>query len=40
MEAGEQPGEWKSMYTNMENNGAPWQFPAADRLGWAAPAKS
>jgi ferredoxin len=40
MEAGEQPGEWKSMYTNMENNGAPWQFSAADRLGWAAPAKS
>jgi ferredoxin len=40
MEAGEQPGEWKSMYTNIENNGAPWQFPAADRLGWAAPAKS
>lgn len=40
MEAGEQPGEWKSMYTNIENNGAPWQFPAADRLGWAAPSKS
>ena len=22
------------MFTNVENNGAPWQFPAADRLKW------
>jgi len=40
MEAGDQPGEWKSMYTNVENNGAPWQFPAADRLGWATTSQS
>jgi Fe-S oxidoreductase len=40
MEAGLQPNEWKSMYTNIENNGAPWQFPAADRLGWAESSKN
>jgi len=22
------------MFTNVENNGAPWQFSAADRLNW------
>jgi len=22
------------MFTNIENNGAPWQFSAADRLNW------
>jgi hypothetical protein len=22
------------MFNNIENNGAPWQFPAADRLKW------
>jgi hypothetical protein len=22
------------MFGNVENNGAPWQFPAADRLNW------
>jgi len=23
------------MLTNIENNGAPWQFAQADRLNWA-----
>jgi len=23
------------MFTNVENNGAPWAFPQADRLKWA-----
>jgi len=22
------------MFTNVENNGAPWQFSPADRLNW------
>jgi hypothetical protein len=22
------------MFTNIENNGAPWQFAQADRLNW------
>jgi hypothetical protein len=35
MEAGEMPSEWALMQGNIENNGAPWAFPAADRLAWA-----
>ncbi len=35
MEASQVPSEWALMFGNIENNGAPWQFPAADRLGWA-----
>jgi hypothetical protein len=31
-QAGEQ---LNSMFTNVENNGAPWAFPAADRTKWA-----
>lgn len=27
--------EWMSMNTNIENNGAPWQFSPEDRLKWA-----
>jgi hypothetical protein len=23
------------MFTNIENNGAPWQFSPSDRLNWA-----
>ncbi|MFM8978050.1 MAG: 4Fe-4S dicluster domain-containing protein, partial [Bacteroidota bacterium] len=37
MEAGEMPSEWALMQGNIENNGAPWAFPAADRLAWAQP---
>ena len=28
------PSELNMMFTNVENNGAPWQFSAADRLNW------
>jgi heterodisulfide reductase subunit C len=34
MEAGEMPSEWVLMQSNIENNGAPWAFPAADRGAW------
>lgn len=36
MEESNAPGEWASMFANMENNGAPWQFSQQDRLKWAA----
>lgn len=35
MEASQVPSEWGLMFGNIENNGAPWQFPAADRFSWA-----
>jgi len=35
MEKSEAPAELNSMFTNLENNGAPWQFPAVDRGNWA-----
>ena len=34
MEKSEAPAELNSMFTNMENNGAPWQFPPSDRANW------
>ena len=34
MEESAAPTELNMMFTNVENNGAPWQFPAADRLKW------
>ena len=34
MEESAAPNELNMMFTNVENNGAPWQFPAADRLKW------
>ena len=34
MEESAAPTELNSMFTNVENNGAPWQFPAVDRLNW------
>ena len=34
MEQSAAPTELNIMFTNVENNGAPWQFPAADRLNW------
>ena len=34
MEEASAPAELNMMFTNVENNGAPWQFPAADRLKW------
>jgi heterodisulfide reductase subunit C len=35
MEEGSAPGELKAMFSNIENNGAPWQYSAEDRLLWA-----
>ena len=34
MEQSSAPTELNNMFSNIENNGAPWQFPAADRLKW------
>jgi heterodisulfide reductase subunit C/nitrate reductase gamma subunit len=35
MEEASAPGELKSVFSNIENNGAPWQFSPEDRLLWA-----
>ena len=35
MEEASAPGELKAMFNNIENNGAPWQYSAEDRLNWA-----
>ena len=34
MEKAEAPNELNAMFTNMENNGAPWQFSPSDRANW------
>ena len=34
MEESKMPAELMTMSTNIENNGAPWQFAAADRANW------
>ena len=34
MEQSVAPTELNGMFTNIENNGAPWQFAQADRLNW------
>ncbi|MDB0057982.1 (Fe-S)-binding protein [Salibacteraceae bacterium] len=34
MEKSAAPAELNNMFTNIENNGAPWQFAQADRLNW------
>jgi heterodisulfide reductase subunit C len=35
MEEASAPGELKAVFNNIENNGAPWQYSAEDRLQWA-----
>ena len=35
MEEANAPQSWNTMFTNIENNGAPWQFSPEDRLNWA-----
>ncbi len=35
MEESAAPQELNGMFSNIENNGAPWQFAQADRLNWA-----
>lgn len=34
MEEASAPGELKAVFKNIENNGAPWQYSAEDRLNW------
>lgn len=35
MEESGSPPAWNAMFQNIENNFAPWKFPAADRFNWA-----
>jgi heterodisulfide reductase subunit C len=35
MEEASAPGEIKALFNNIENNGAPWQYSAEDRMEWA-----
>lgn len=35
MEQSQAPNELNGMFSNIENNGAPWQFSPSDRLNWA-----
>lgn len=35
MEQSSAPASLNMMFTNIENNGAPWQFSPSDRLNWA-----
>ena len=35
LEESSMPEEWVATFNNIENNGAPWAFPAADRANWA-----
>jgi len=35
MEESKAPSELTTMFTNIENNGAPWQFSPMDRVNWA-----
>ncbi len=35
MEEADSPGEWNIMFSNTENNQAPWQFSPQDRFKWA-----
>jgi Fe-S oxidoreductase len=35
MEQADAPAQLNSMFTNIENNGAPWQFSQEDRMLWA-----
>ena len=34
MEESAAPSELNLVFSNIENNGAPWQFPSSDRLNW------
>jgi ferredoxin len=35
MEESQAPGSWNAMFSNVENNMAPWKFSPADRFNWA-----
>ena len=34
LEEASAPGELKGVFSNIENNGAPWQYSAEERLNW------
>jgi Fe-S oxidoreductase len=34
MEESKSPESLMAMFNNVENNGAPWAFPAANRANW------
>jgi heterodisulfide reductase subunit C len=40
LEESNQPSEWNGMYSNVENNFAPWKFSPDDRDVWVAEMKS
>lgn len=40
MEESSTPQAWNMMFTNIENNSAPWKFPHSDRFKWAEQVKS
>src|SRR5829696_5190779 len=40
LEESNQPAEWNGMYSNVENNFAPWKFSPDDRDKWAAEMES
>jgi heterodisulfide reductase subunit C len=35
LEEASAPGEIKTLFNNIENNGAPWQYSAEDRMNWS-----
>ncbi len=35
MEESEAPASWNAMFSNIENNAAPWKFSPSDRFNWA-----
>ena len=35
LEQSSSPEEWNVMFSNIENNGAPWKFSQQDRFNWA-----
>lgn len=35
MEEAQAPGSWNAMFSNVENNMAPWKFSPSDRFNWA-----
>jgi heterodisulfide reductase subunit C len=39
MEESDAPASWNAMFSNIENNQAPWKFAASDRFNWAENAK-
>jgi Fe-S oxidoreductase len=35
MEDAQAPASWNAMFSNVENNMAPWKFSPSDRFNWA-----